>query len=635
MIQNTLFHSKLLHPRYWLSWLGVALIQLLGRLPLPLLWALGGITGRLAYFIVGQRRQVARHNLACCFPHLNAVQREWLVWTHFGWLGVAAFSQGVNWGISRARVKRLIRIKNQEVINHYLTVKRPIILLAPHFLALDLGGAGLMAQVHPGIHMYQRLRHPVFNWRVQRARCQFGSIPVERQADLRNLIRTIKTGAPFIYLPDQDAGRRGIFVPFCGQAAATVPMLGRFAALTNAVVIPTITRFLPWGRGVELIFAAPLEQFPSGDPIADTTRMNQTIESWLPQLAPQYFWVHRRFKTRPPGQAALYPPKKSTPAFFSQKWSIRFSLLNTKCLLREWLIGLTLLALLLGAVEYSNGWATLLAPWQELSPLLLAWLFSLTALSYGLRAVRLRAYFYPQFIGQFPLLLRLTIFHNVANNLLPMRSGELVFPWLMRRYFNYDFIDATAALLWIRVLDMHVLGLIAIFILNLRQPSLLWWLIAAGWIGSLSLITYFQQRHTAQQLHGNGRLLTLLRQTLRAAPVDWRFIAQIYGWTLLIWSFKFTAFVSVLQFFLPLDYWQLFTGVMGAELSSVLPIHGVAGSGSYELAAVAALAPLGIDPKLALVGVVNLHLFLLGSTVLLSVFALLLPAKIRTINNSF
>jgi Kdo2-lipid IVA lauroyltransferase/acyltransferase len=318
-MNNSIFDSKLLHPRYWLSWLGVALIQTLGRLPLPLLWALGGSCGRLAYVIAGRRRQVARRNLKCCFPNLNAAQREWLLWTHFGWLGVAALSQGVNWGISRQRVNRLIKITNRSVIDGYLAVGRPIILLAPHFLALDLGGAGLMAQVHPGIHMYQRLRNPVFNWRVQRARCQFGSIPVERQAELRGLIRVIKTGAPFIYLPDQDAGRRGIFVPFCQQPAATVPMLGRFAALTNAVVIPTITRFLPWGRGVELIFAAPLEQFPSGDPIADTTRMNQIIESWLPQLAAQYFWVHRRFKTRPTGMAALYPPKNSFLASFFQK----------------------------------------------------------------------------------------------------------------------------------------------------------------------------------------------------------------------------------------------------------------------------------------------------------------------------
>jgi glycosyltransferase 2 family protein len=299
-----------------------------------------------------------------------------------------------------------------------------------------------------------------------------------------------------------------------------------------------------------------------------------------------------------------------------------------KKVFRDWSIGITLLALLLGAVEYSIGWTELLKPWQQLSPLLLTWLFMLTALSYGFRAVRLRTYFHPQLTGQFPLLLRLTIFHNVANNLMPMRSGELVFPWLMRRYFKHDLLDAAATLLWIRLLDLHVLGLIAVFILNLRQPALIWGLIAASWIGSLSLIAPLQRL----ELRGDGRLRTLLRQTLRAAPRNGRFIAQLYGWTLLIWSFKFAAFVSVLHFFLPLDYWQLCTGVLGAELSSVLPIHGVAGSGSYEFAAVAALTPLGIDPKLALVGVVNLHLFLLGSTVLLGGLAILLPAPRR--NNS-
>jgi len=301
---------NLLHPRHWASWLGVALIYSLGRLPFPLLWAFGSFIGGLSYLFAGSRRQIARRNLQCCFPLLSNLVRERLLWTHFIWLGVAALTQGVRWGISPARIQRLVRIRNRSIIDTYLAAGRPIILLAPHFIALELGGAGLTALVHPCVHMYQRLRNPVIDWRVQRARCQFGSIPIERSDDLRSLIRVIKSGAPFIYLPDQDAGRRGIFVPFCNQPAATVPMLGRFAALTNAVVIPTITRFLPWGRGVELCFDTPLEHFPSGDSIADTTHMNQVIESHVRHLPAQYFWVHRRFKTRPPHLPSLYSQKQ-------------------------------------------------------------------------------------------------------------------------------------------------------------------------------------------------------------------------------------------------------------------------------------------------------------------------------------
>jgi glycosyltransferase 2 family protein len=127
------------------------------------------------------------------------------------------------------------------------------------------------------------------------------------------------------------------------------------------------------------------------------------------------------------------------------------------------------------------------------------------------------------------------------------------------------------------------------------------------------------------KLAGAGRLRSILRRVLQAAPGDPWLIARIYGWTALIWSLKFVAFTSLLRFFLPIDVWRLLAGVMGTELSSVLPFHGIAGSGSYELAAVAALAPLGVDPKLALAGAVNLHLFLLGSTLLLGALAFLLP----------
>jgi KDO2-lipid IV(A) lauroyltransferase len=158
--------------------------------------------------------------------------------------------------------------------------------------------------------MYQKIRDPVVDRQVKRARRQYGSVSIERQDDLRGLIREIKRGTPFFYLPDQDGGRRGVFAPFCGVPASTVPMLGRFAAMTGAVVIPTFARFLPWGRGLELIFDPPLDPFPSGDPQSDAAAMNRVIEHRIRSMPDQYFWVHRRFKTRPPGDPPIYPAKR-------------------------------------------------------------------------------------------------------------------------------------------------------------------------------------------------------------------------------------------------------------------------------------------------------------------------------------
>jgi glycosyltransferase 2 family protein len=296
--------------------------------------------------------------------------------------------------------------------------------------------------------------------------------------------------------------------------------------------------------------------------------------------------------------------------------------------LRDWILGAALLLGLVLAVHFSIGWGPLLSPWLSLSPWLLAWLFLLTALSYGLRAVRVYDYFRPRFAGRFLSVLRLSVLHNTANNLLPMRAGEMVFPWLMRRYFGHGLLDAVGALLWIRLLDLHFLGLVAIFVLNLRYPSWLWWLLAGFWLASLALIALAPALAAARVLGKAGRLRSAVRRVLAAAPADMRLIARVYGWTALLWALKLAAFTSVLNFFLALDLGRLLAGVLGAELSSVLPFHGVAGSGSYELAAVAALVPFGVDPKLALAGAVNLHLFLLGSTLILGGLAFLLPVKV-------
>ncbi|MGQ9831370.1 MAG: lysophospholipid acyltransferase family protein [Thermochromatium sp.] len=301
--------QTLWYPRHWPSWLGVWLILALGRLPFPLLWALGSVFGRLGYLLAGTRRLVARRNLELCFPEYTLAERERLLRAHFGWLGVAVFCQGVAWSASRARLARLVRLRHRERVDACIAEGCPVIVLVPHFIGLELGGVAFSALVHPGVYMYQKIRNPVVDAQVKRARQRFGSVSVERQDDLRGLVREIRRGTPFFYLPDQDGGQRGIFVPFCGISASTVPMLGRFAAMTGAVVIPTFPRFLPWGRGLELTFEPPLDDFPSGDPERDTARMNQVIESRLREMPEQYFWVHRRFKTRPPGEAPIYAPK--------------------------------------------------------------------------------------------------------------------------------------------------------------------------------------------------------------------------------------------------------------------------------------------------------------------------------------
>lgn len=303
--------ADLIHPRHWPSWLVVSLVRLIGLLPFPLLWAMGMGLGRFAYLMAGSRRRVALKNLEICFPELSDCERRRVASLHFGYLGVAAFTQGLVWGASKKRLARLVKIRDRERFDRLLAEGRNLIVMVPHFVGLELGGAAFTALVHPGMYMYQKIRNPVIDIQMRHSRTRFGAVSVERQDDLRGMAREMRKGTPFFYLPDQDPGRRrGIFVPFCGIPAATVPMLSRFARLADALVIPTYARYLPRGRGLELIFDPPLEPFPTKDYVADTALMNRAIEERVRTMPAQYFWVHRRFKTRPPGEPPVYPAKR-------------------------------------------------------------------------------------------------------------------------------------------------------------------------------------------------------------------------------------------------------------------------------------------------------------------------------------
>lgn len=297
---------------------------------------------------------------------------------------------------------------------------------------------------------------------------------------------------------------------------------------------------------------------------------------------------------------------------------------------RDWLFGTALLTLLVVLVEVVVGWSALLAPWMTLPRGVLVVAFGLTASSYLVRAVRVWVYFSDELGGRFAAVVRLSVLHNTANNLLPMRAGEMVFPWLMRRYFGHGFVAAGASLVWIRLLDLHVLGLIGVLVLWLQAPSPAWGLAALGWVGLLPTLWWVVHWvGCTDESSRAGWLRRLSRFIAENAPPDLVRLLWLYLWTALSWTLKLVAFALILAHFLPIPLWQVVLGVMGAELSSVLPFHGIAGSGSYELAAVAALVPVGVSPAEAFSGAVNLHLFLLGSTLLLGGVALLIPVGKR------
>ena len=276
-------------------------------------------------------------------------------------------------------------------------------------------------------------------------------------------------------------------------------------------------------------------------------------------------------------------------------------------------------------VHYQVGWAKLLAPWAELPASRLLVLLGLAMLSYLFRAVRVYDYFNSLISVQFTTVLRVSVLHNLANNLLPMRLGEAVFPLLMQRYFGAGFGTATMSLIWIRLLDLHFLGTVALAATLWFKPSvvtatlLLFWML--GLLLAQPLLPWFHARVERTRLAKFSQLL------METAPNRGERLARAYFWTGLSWSCKLAAFTIVLMTFANTDAFPALAGVIGAELSSVLPLHGIAGAGSYEAAGVGALVLAGITVDEALAGTVNLHLFLLGVTLLLGLLALLLPIR--------
>jgi KDO2-lipid IV(A) lauroyltransferase len=274
-------------------------------LPSRVLWVLGNALGGFFYIFPSPARRVAVRNLEICFPEMDPRERRRLLRRHFKLSGFAVVSLSVAWWAPKWRVKRFVALRNDHLLDQTLKGGKNIILLAPHFIGLDIGGSRLSAEGE-FVSMYRKSRNPVFEYLFQR-RSRFGAPVVERMASLKSLIKYIREGRPFYYLPDQDMGERAsVFVPFFGVPAATVTALSRIAQSTNAAVMPCITRILPRGRGYEICLYPSLDNFPTEDPLADAKRMNEEVEKWVREMPEQYMWSYRRFKTRPNNEPSLY-----------------------------------------------------------------------------------------------------------------------------------------------------------------------------------------------------------------------------------------------------------------------------------------------------------------------------------------
>ncbi len=295
----------------------------------------------------------------------------------------------------------------------------------------------------------------------------------------------------------------------------------------------------------------------------------------------------------------------------------------------SWLI----LILFVVGVQYWIGWQTILQPWTTFSWAQGLLALALLVLSYALRAWRMYDYF-PQYLtGQWFATWRLMLIHNVLNNLLPARTGEASFPLLMKRYFGVSYAHAVSALLWFRLLDLHAILVFALYPLlvvtplkRLAMPIMLLWMV-------LPMGVYMLHNRLEVWLAGkDGKLSMIAQQAMYGLPDNWGEFWRSWLMTWANWLVKLLTLAWLLGQFVPGASWNLLmTSVIGGELTSVLPVHAPGGFGTYEAGILLPLSRI-IDAKVAATGAVNLHLFVLGSSMLGGLLGWLIPLKTKPVD---
>ena len=290
-------------PRYWPAWLGIAGIYVMAWLPIALRIQLAKIIAWCLFHAVSSRRKVAQTNIRLCFPDLSSDQQRDLVRQTF-------FSNTLNFfETAHAWCRPVTSVPfSVEGLEHYHSAAASghgILVLSGHFGPIDILGALLIGKAEFSV-VYRKHDNALFNYFMTRARERYSKSTIARK-DMKGLLRELKSGGAIWYAPDQDYGRKAsIFVPFFGVNTATITMTSKLAKAGKAIILPVSAYRTADHRGFVLTIEPPPSDMPSGDENADTLWINRWLENKIRQHPEQYLWLHKRFKTRPVGEASLY-----------------------------------------------------------------------------------------------------------------------------------------------------------------------------------------------------------------------------------------------------------------------------------------------------------------------------------------
>ncbi|MGH8496359.1 MAG: LpxL/LpxP family Kdo(2)-lipid IV(A) lauroyl/palmitoleoyl acyltransferase [Gammaproteobacteria bacterium] len=296
---------EFLAPRFWPVWIGLAALRAASLLPFGMLIWLGSRLGGTLRVILRERREIARRNIDRCFPELDEGSRRTLLERHFAALGIGVFETALAWRAGDARLAGRARFQGLEHLEGALARGKGVILLSAHFTAMDLGGRLLGMRV-PIDALYRPLGHPLFDEIMRRGRLR-GARRVLVKEDIRGMLTSLGEGRAVWFAPDQaHSGANSVVAPFFSIPAPTNTVASRLAGKTGAAVVPFFPLRASGNREYRLLLLPELKDFPSSQPEADAARINALIEEQIRAAPEQYLWIHRRFKSQPPGSPDFY-----------------------------------------------------------------------------------------------------------------------------------------------------------------------------------------------------------------------------------------------------------------------------------------------------------------------------------------
>lgn len=295
-----------LAPRYWPAWLLLGWMRAAAALPIRWNLRLHKTIGRLAGGVLRRRAHTARRNLEICFPELSRTEIASLLRRHFEALGACLAETAVAWFTPVERLHAMREVDGREHLDAALAEGRGVLLYTAHFTALELTGPLLAALVPRFTFMFSRRRNALLDKMQARGRARVADRSFPKD-DVRAMLRSLRENSVVWYAADQaDDSSHAALMPFFGEPAMTSTAISRLARMSGAVVVPFFYRRRSDDTGYVLTFHAPLDGFPSPDPVADTRRLVELLEQAIRRAPDQYMWTLKKFRGRPAPWADAY-----------------------------------------------------------------------------------------------------------------------------------------------------------------------------------------------------------------------------------------------------------------------------------------------------------------------------------------